>query len=107
MPNPDQELTVEECRGLFRIKPLEWEWFEVFAFAPRRGWKTKGIFIVEVSEEIFEHRAGIWHGNGKVFAYFSVHHGVACCSFEAGKQLAEHHWQEYIKQALLPAEPQQ
>lgn len=90
------ELTVE----LFRIKSLEWERFERSGFS--RGYKTVGISGALVFQD--------YRGSGgwSVWHWMPREGGThVCTSPEEGKQLAEQHWQEYIKQALVLVENHQ
>ena len=104
MPTPETTITVEQAE-LFRIKPLEWEWFEepVCAGAPHlaQGYRTKQghVYYARV------YRSQIAEGGWSIWRWYStVDYSNPCASPEEGKQLAEQHWQEYIKQALVPVE---
>lgn len=89
---------------LFRIKPLEWEWFETtFSAVPYtvRGYKASHpMFSACVWEVVLsDGRIQPWH-----YRVSSNAIDTPCASPEEGKQLAEAHWREYIKQALVPVE---
>lgn len=73
---------------LFRIKPLEWQDY------------LDGDVVAVVFGGHYRMSGMQWYWcalNG----HFSEH---VCASPEEGKQLAEQHWQEYIRQALIPVE---
>lgn len=105
----DKELTVEECPvkgALFRIKPLEWEWFEM---PDIRGWFVdlcgfSAMIYQQIDYGASHHMASpVWTG----WTIDATSHQTAdCASPEEGKQLAEQHWQAYIKQALIEASQQ-
>lgn len=85
---------------LFRIKPVEWEYAaEKYA---QRFWADtlSGRYTVEN-----RFNQG-WHWFLDV-GYTKTSTPRSCASPEEGKQLAEAHWQEYIKQALIPVETSQ
>lgn len=87
-------------KEVFRIKPLEWR--------PSFGAKDEGCFAQTPFRasyyQVYRTIEGGW-------AWFlstdptNAYH--PCASPEEGKQIAEQHWQEYIKQALVPVESQQ
>ena len=85
---------------LFRIKPLEWRHhrYDYQEFYAARGFL--GEYLIVRWFDLNKHEWGEWklklqHEQG---AY------AAIASPEAGKQIAEQHWQEYIKQALIEVE---
>lgn len=85
-------------RELFTILPLEWEWFEALTF---RGFRATAInkYVFNVTQmrglptEAWPERWGV-QVDGELVG--------RSASPEEGKQLAEQHWREYIKQALEP-----
>lgn len=86
MPNTDKEL--------FMIKPLEWVWREmVFSHA------HVATPILGFSALVAVNKKGEWYWQTSTSA------GNYCASPEEGKQLAESHWNEYIKQALVEVQP--
>lgn len=100
MPNPDKELTVEECpveSALFRIKPLEWRWFDD---KHSRGWRVANNTLFDSEVYQYKELDGEWVERWR---YYTSHVDDTdyCASPEEGKQLAEQHWQAYIKQALI------
>lgn len=81
---------------LFRIKPLEWE-------SKTSHSQTIGpSFTAVVGDRIISvfkwpwEKSWMWTAGDKSCQ--------PCTSPEEGKQLAEQHWQEYVKQALVPVE---
>lgn len=94
MPDKTTELTVE----VFRIKPLKWEWYEE---RHTRGWRVSTVgFEADVWQWTDLH--GEWSSQWRY--YTNEVSDTDCASPEEGKQLAEQHWQEWIKQALVPVE---
>lgn len=89
------ELTVE----VFSIKPLEWEWLEPTRFSSEGHWAAKTFCDVRYLVTC--------NLKGTFWWQSSASEPIQCASPEEGKHLAEQHWQEYIKQALVPAEKQQ
>ena len=90
---------------LFRIKPLEWEWFDN---SYERGHKahvpflTYDILVYQKFDDDIKEWLTPWFvslDSNSLAGYLA--------SPEEGKQLAEQHWQEYVKQALIPVETQQ
>lgn len=91
---------------LFRIKPLEWEWAET---PIRRGFvsQRKGFSFYAF---VFQSgRDGEWSEGWCLDVFTDGEHELdarLCASPEEGKQLAQQHWQAYIKQALNEASQQ-
>lgn len=86
MPNPDKEL--------FRIKPLEWEAMIDNGVGP--GFRAiAGSHIISVFKWPWKD-TWMWTAGDKSCQ--------PCASPEEGKELAEAHWQSYIKQALVAVE---
>lgn len=82
MPQTDKEL--------FRIKPLEWKWLTINDIRFLNADSPVG----DLNWRIYQ-LTDTWHLNP------SGRSGIDCTSPEEGKQLAEKHWQDYIKQALV------
>lgn len=88
-------------KEVFRIKPLEWKWIEqTFAAVPYtvRAWNASNkLFSASVWEVVLsDGRLQPWQVRTSADSL-----AKPCASAEEGKQLAEAHWNEYIKQALV------
>ena len=92
-------------KELFRIKPLEWKWFDdtLDGVLKARGFKARFgtcfVGLVFQEERPNPEKWSVWHWMPKEGG---TH---ICASPEEGKQLAEQHWREYIKQALVEVQP--
>lgn len=75
---------------LFRIKPLEWELYE------DGRWMGRVPDIINSHFYVRRFPSGQWTW----WHPPSMSDRLPCTSPEEGKQLAEAHWREYIKQAL-------
>lgn len=84
-------------KELFRIKPLEWK-DQPANEQHDGGYRADTILGFY---EVYQ-RDGRWAWFGK--RADRPHFPKRCASPEEGKQLAEQHWNEYIKQALEPVE---
>jgi len=85
---------------LFTIKPLVWEWFED---AGMQGYTATG----SISEAYVYRRriSGRWPASWKWVTRDAPDVVNECASPEEGKELAEAHWQAYMRQGLVPAAP--
>ena len=77
-------------------KPLEWEEKE-----DRWSHGYRSVEQLSVGYIVVLNQNNQWYVQGTAMA------AKFCASPEEGKQLAEQHWQEYIKQALVAVEKQQ
>lgn len=94
MLNPDKE-------PVFRIKPLEWEWFDdtLDGVLKARGYRTSnGVFYAVIFQQETSCKNAPWSD----WQWYSTNTlSTGCASPEEGKQLAEQYWNAYIKQALV------
>ena len=80
---------------LFRIKPLEWEQQAPTQFCSHESWTVSVCGVQYLVAQNFK---------GEIWWQSNISGPVFCASPEEGKQLAEAHWNEYIKQALIEVE---
>lgn len=85
---------------VFTIKPLEWEWFNN---SYERGYKAHVPFLAYdiLVYQKFDDDIKEWLTPWFV-SFDSQSLAGYLTSPEEGKQLAEQHWREYVKQALVP-----
>lgn len=78
---------------LFTIKPLEWD-----RLKGNPAWAANPLPTIQ-------YQVG-WVGGEPAFRWCVRNSGKFqdCASPQEGKRLAEAHWQNYIKQALVPVE---
>lgn len=88
---------------LFRIRPLEWEWFETFNVRGYRVWVEVAGKWLKVFQT-FDSLNNCWRDGWALALPVGTNPPDCAASPEDGKQIAEQHWRNYISQALIPVE---